>query len=440
MADVFISYHRSEGTSALVRRIARELDSMGISCWYDTKTPTLGRFADIIEKEIDRCKVFLFIWDDGGNQSDWCLDEVFSARDHKKLLIPFQLGQLGEKRPELLLRLRGFNALYGGNSPKDAKTGELTRKIATILQAEKKSTKITNHGRVGINVSYTVGDDGVLTISGHGSINGPALFSALIRDSSMSILIFMMIVSLCYLRYLNVVSSATCIILLTGICFFSMPPYKTSHIFSVYIETGITSIGAFSFSGYSSLTKVTIPESVICIKRSAFSECRSLAQLTIPESVRQIGDSAFEGCKSLTKIIIPHSVARIEDYTFWRCANLAEIIIPNGVTYIGKCAFDSCANLAKITIPNGVTYIGKATFNKCSSLTEVMIPNSVTRIEKYAFANCTKLTKVDISSNEIEIDANAFRGCINLRSIRVSKNARIDPDAFPENTTVIRRY
>ena len=135
MADVFISYHRSEGTSALVRRIARELESMDISCWYDTKYPNPGHFADIIEEEIAHCETFLFIWDNGANQSEWCIDEVFAALAHKKLLIPLQIGQF-DKRAGLALRLRKFNIFYGGDLPEKTDIMEFLAKINDIFGKE----------------------------------------------------------------------------------------------------------------------------------------------------------------------------------------------------------------------------------------------------------------------------------------------------------------
>ena len=39
----------------------------------------------------------------------------------------------------------------------------------------------------------------------------------------------------------------------------------------------------------------------------AFQGCTSLTSITIPDSVTSIGDSAFKGCTSLTTITIPDS-------------------------------------------------------------------------------------------------------------------------------------
>ena len=67
-----------------------------------------------------------------------------------------------------------------------------------------------------------------------------------------------------------------------------------------------------------------------------------------------IGDSAFDDCSSLTSITIPDSVTSIGIYAFQRCSGLSSIIIGKGVTNIGNQAFFGCSSLTSITI-NAIT-------------------------------------------------------------------------------------
>ena len=187
----------------------------------------------------------------------------------------------------------------------------------------------------------------------------------------------------------------------------------------VKFDGDLYTIGDDAFRNCSSLTSVTIPDSVSAIGGSAFSGCSSLTSVTIPDSVTTIGNNAFYGCSSLTSVIIPDSVSAIGGSAFSGCSSLTSITIPDGVTAIGGGALSGCSSLTSVTIPDSVTTIGNYAFGECSSLTSVTIPDSVTTIEGSAFRGCSSLTTITIPDSVTTIGDLAFYGCSSLRSVTI---------------------
>ncbi len=232
---------------------------------------------------------------------------------------------------------------------------------------------------------------------------------------------------------------------------------NVGYVVEANISDGVTSTG--SFYGCSSLTSVTIPDSVTSIGSYAFYGCSSLTSVTIPNDVMSIGEYAFYGCSSLTNVTIPNKVVSIGRNAFAN-SGLARVTIPDSVTSIGSYAF--CTNeplavyindiftwvnikrpydcegggdvyyaqcfsdiklyineqeVTELAIPYGVQKIDKYLFCGCNSLTNVTIPDSVTSIGDYAFCGCSSLTNVTIPDSVTSIGNGAFYGCSSLTSV-----------------------
>lgn len=64
---------------------------------------------------------------------------------------------------------------------------------------------------------------------------------------------------------------------------------------TVVIGSGVTGIGNGAFNGCYNLTSVTIPGSVQTIGEYAFSNCPNLFSVTVPDGVLSVGEGAFNG-------------------------------------------------------------------------------------------------------------------------------------------------
>ena len=209
----------------------------------------------------------------------------------------------------------------------------------------------------------------------------------------------------------------------------------TCVIPSKYNGKNVTKVFNGAFNNCTSLTSITIPDSVTSIGYLAFKGCTLLETVTFGENsqLTSIGDHAFDGCSSLTSITIPDSVTSIDRNAFYGCSMLASITIPSSVTSIGDSAFHGCSSLEKVNylgnIDQWVEIKFTAAFGMASSsnplyyannlyindvLVEDAVLTSATKISSYAFSNCTSLTSITIPDSVTSIGNYAFYGCDSL--------------------------
>ena len=124
---------------------------------------------------------------------------------------------------------------------------------------------------------------------------------------------------------------------------------ESNYITSVVIEEGVTTIGKCAFFDCYNLASVSIPASVTSIGASAFSNCgKTATTLTVTiadgSALTTIGSSAFEKTK-LTSITLPASVTSIEDYAFYDCSNLATITLNSNPYIIDNDVFPAGATV-----------------------------------------------------------------------------------------------
>ena len=197
------------------------------------------------------------------------------------------------------------------------------------------------------------------------------------------------------------------------------------RINNVVIKKGVAHIGAYAFANMGSLTEITIPDGVKSIGDYAFSKCgltditfgndleyigkdafldNYMVSVTLPDGVKMIDDQAFYNCFNLRTVKLPDGIRRISDSAF-QTVFLSCIESTDGIKYIGNCAYsyDSSHKAAEIKIKDGTTYIAinallgrglyldpeKGTRYTDEEYMEVIkntvIPDSVAAISEWAF-------------------------------------------------------
>lgn len=225
-----------------------------------------------------------------------------------------------------------------------------------------------------------------------------------------------------------------------------------SEINGIPVET----IGNAAFQDNTTITSVTIPDSVTEIGSNAFAGCTNLtsvtyggdwSNLTIQSGNPAVEDAAkdaaneqlfdFEFTPDNTAVIVTRykgtaadvtipsrykgkPVTMIDHVAFHNSSVVTSVTIPDSVTAIPDYAFGFCSQLTNISIPNSVTFIGFSAFNSCTSLKSITLPSSLSTIQSYAFYNCGNLKTIRIPVSVTSIGNYAFDGCPSSMTVTYS--------------------
>ena len=149
--------------------------------------------------------------------------------------------------------------------------------------------------------------------------------------------------------------------------------YSCDNLTSVTISDSVTTIGEYAFADCSSLPiidNIRYADTYLIETTD-----KTMSVYTIKDNTRFIGNDAFQFCSSLTSVTIPESVTSIGDYAFYGCDSLTSVTIPDSVTTIGNSAFTYCSSLTSVyckatTPPVG----GSDMFNHNASGRKIYVP------------------------------------------------------------------
>ena len=177
---------------------------------------------------------------------------------------------------------------------------------------------------------------------------------------------------------------------------------KTVELSRYYYNNNITTSPAIP----SDAKKITIPQefeynatiyTVVGIGKQAFMGCTSLTELSLPESLKYLGESAFFNCYKLKSLALPNGVEEIRKECFKSTA-LSEITLSDALTTIGEGAFTGCG-IINISLPNGIEVIPQKAFFDCSKLQDIYIGSGCKEIAGDAFSGCTSISITISESN-----------------------------------------
>ncbi len=173
----------------------------------------------------------------------------------------------------------------------------------------------------------------------------------------------------------------------------------------------VTAIAANAFENTTSLTGITLPNSIISIGAWAFSGCSNLAAVTFGNKLATIGNSAFRNCTALTGIVLPVSLQTLGESVFFGCTALTTASLNNGLIEINLNTFQNCSSLTRVILPESLKWIQGNAFKGCTKLKSVVIPESVTYIGSQAFNGCSLLADVYFMGNAPTMSTAVFDGC-----------------------------
>ena len=214
------------------------------------------------------------------------------------------------------------------------------------------------NGTCGGNLSWTLSDTGVLTVSGTGTMeNYSELYPA--------------------------------------------PWYShRNEIRTIILEEGVTSIGNRAFRELENVISVKFPSTLKTIGKYAFVNCTKLKMISFSEGLETIRESAFENCEALMSIRLPETLKTLDRKAFYLCSSLKAVEVPAAVTSFGDLVFSYCTNLVTANIKTSVDTLPIWTFYGCEQMTAVYLAENITSIGAGAFENCPKFFKLHYGGSE----------------------------------------
>ena len=196
--------------------------------------------------------------------------------------------------------------------------------------------------------------------------------------------------------------------------------FRSSTLKTVYDMGSVERIWDGAFSGCTSLSGVTYPDTLLYIGSGAFRGCsgKTFAKVNLPDGVRVIGDAAFYGCNNVTGVKLGKAIEAIPADCFGFCSALNSISIPDSVKTIGEGAFFNCSSILYMDL-NNVVSVGRNAFansGSTSMLECVVFGESLATLGSGSFSNCASIAEIEAYCARPDSMDDAFTG-VDLESV-----------------------
>ncbi len=234
-------------------------------------------------------------------------------------------------------------------------------------------------GTNGDNITWTLSEDGTLTVSGEGAVE---------------------------------------LTVTDGVYGFGWSDCR-EQVRRIVVEEGVASLGVWAFTNLTNAESVTLPEGLTEIGVAAFSGCSAMKSVRIPASVTRIDEWAFGGCTALETVDYAGTDAQ------WDAVAIGGFNQFLTLARDGEVTGEAGALTWRLTRDGVLTVSGDGSLGYVGDwrdltgfVREVVLEEGVAGVEPDVFDLFAVLTAAELPASLRTIGKNAFWGCGALRELR----------------------
>ena len=273
--------------------------------------------------------------------------------------------------------------------------------LLTFLSATAAATNVLYSGTCGESATWKITDDGVLTISGTGTVTDLLPYEGRNEQNK--------------LVHTIVIEEGITAIEHHAFCRYAELEYVEEIL---YLPDSLESIGDSAFAGNTHLKEIHFGSGLKWIGSNAFMEDSGLESIVLPESLEELGRGVFTGCSALKTAAVPGGIRWLRHSCFAYCTALESVYLGDGIDTIWNNAFIHCTSLKEIRFPSTLWKLRDGAFSGCTGLETLTLPY-VERVSNNCFKNCTGLKTVTLGAGTESIGKDAFSGCKSLETIYI---------------------